>query len=113
MTQQYDCTVKSSKTERGCYNTYCLPRSYPLFAGVVVGVSDIVLVVVVVGGGGGCHGGGDSRGMFGTHVVVSASLGAVGFSTVLAQKHRLLIIRELSSTALLVVLVAHQTGEVS
>lgn len=80
--------------------------SYPLFAGVVVCVSDIVLVVV--GGGGG----GDSRGVFGTHMVVSASLGAVGFSTVLTQKHRLLIVRELAATTFLVVLVAHQTGKV-
>lgn len=83
---------------------------YPLFAGVVVGVSYTVLVVVVVVSGGG-HGG-DGWGVFGTHVVVSASLGTVAFSTVLAQKHRLLIIRELSSTTLLVVLVAHQTGKV-
>lgn len=83
--------------------------SYPLFAGVVVGVSDIVLAVAVSGG---CHGGGDGWGVFGTHVVVSASLRAVGFSTVLAQKHRLLIVRKLSSTTLLVILVAHQTGKV-
>lgn len=83
--------------------------SYPLFAGVVVGVSDIVLVVG--GGGGGRHGGGDGRGVFGAYMVVPASLGAIGFPTVLAEKHRLLIIRELSSTTLLVILVPHQTGE--
>ena len=45
-------------------------------------------------------------------MIVSASIGAVGFSTALAQKHRLLIVRELSPTTFLVVLVAHQTGKV-
>lgn len=77
-------------------------------ASVVVGVSYTVLLVVV----GRWHGGVDSMGMFGTHMVVSASLGAVGFSTVLTQKHRLLIVRELSSTTFLVVLEAYQTGKV-
>lgn len=82
----------------------CLPGwSYPLFAHVVVGVGDIVLAVGVGGGGGHCHGGGggggDIRSVLGAHVVVSASLGAVGFSTVLAQKHRPVIVRELTSGA--------------
>ena len=45
-------------------------------------------------------------------MVVLACLGAVGLATVLTQEHRLVLLRQLPATALLVVLVAHQTGEV-
>lgn len=96
------------------FNTYLISTvfkfvvfSYPLLASVVVSVRDAVLAI-----SGGCDGGGDNRRVLSTHMVISSSLGAVRFSTVLAQKHRLLIIRKLSSTALLVILVAHQTGKV-
>ena len=86
---------------------YCFRRqSYPLLASIVVGISDVVI------GGCGCNDGGDGRGVLGAYVVISTRLGAVVFPTVLAQKHRLLVIGKLSSATLLVVLVAHQTGKV-
>lgn len=61
-------------------------RSYPLFSSVVIGVRDAVLVVWF-------HGNAVIWRMFCTHMVVSASLGTIGFSTVLTKKQGLLIVR--------------------
>lgn len=46
-------------------------------------------------------------------VVVTASFGAIGLSTVLAQEDRLLRAWQLSATAFLMILITHQTGEMS
>lgn len=51
--------------------------------------------------------------MLSAQVVVAASFGAIGLTTVLAQEDRLLCVWQLSATALLMILITHQAGEMS